>query len=344
VYSTVLGALSALAAGQLVEHWQGDRMHAYSLAFAMAGIAGFIGLRYLAAIPEPVMDRRGPPLPIRAMLTEPLHDGNFRRLIVFMASWNFASNLATPFLTVYLLQQMEFGLGTVTSLWAVSQVANALTLFSWGRISDRLTNKAILAVALPAYFGCVIAFTVIALPEPHGLTLPLLFLIHIVMGTATGGIGLATGNIGLKLAPQGRGTPYLATMSLVASLAAGVAAILGGSLAQWFAWRELSILVNWSSPSGAAAWKVLQFQHWEFLFAISFALGLYVMHALSRVREGEEHSERIVVQQFVFEAGRVFEQMSSIAVVSLTAVFPFGRLIERRRRPRAPQPRMADAA
>ena len=334
-WSVVLASLGALLAGHIVEHWPGsDRLHAYSVNFALAGVAGFVGIYFLSRVPEPVMARTGPPRPIFAMLRAPLADQNFRRLIVFMGAWNFASNLAAPFLTVYLLKQLGYGLDTVTALWAGSQMANALTLYAWGQLSDRLSNKGILATALPAYFGCLIALPMTVLPEPHLLTLPLLAVIHAVMGIASGGIGLASGNIGLKLAPQGSGTAYLAAVSLAGAAAAGLAALSGGALAEWFSARELAFVVQWSSPAQETGFVALQFRHWEFLFAIAFALGMYVLHALSRVREGKEISEREVMRSFVLEAGRMIELLSSTAANSLETLFPFGRLFDRRRRSR----------
>ena len=333
-WSTVLAALGALAAGQLVQHWPlPERLQAYSVAFAMAGVAGFVSTYYLATVPEPRMTRAAP-LPVLAILRSPFQDLNFRRVIVFMVSWNFASNLAAPFIAVYLLRQLGYGLGTVTTLWIASQVANALTMYLWGRLSDRLSNKAILAVALPAYFGCLVALPFTAIPVMHSLTLPLLYVIHVAMGAASGGIGLATGNLGLKLAPQGQGTAYLASVTLLGSVGAGVSAVLGGALADWFAARELSLHLHWSTPGGAGAVTVLQFAHWEFLFAISFALGGYVLHALSRIEEGREISERTVIQQFVAEAARPLNQLSSIEGLRAALLFPLGWLSERRRTPR----------
>ena len=334
-WSTVLASLGALIAGQVVQHWPyGERLHAYSVAFAMAGAAGFVSTRYLASVPEPQMPPAGAPLPVLAMIRSPFRDFNFRRVIIFMASWNFASNLAAPFITVYLLRQMGYALGTVTTLWITSQVANALTMYLWGRLSDRLSNKAILAVALPAYFGCLVALPFTAIPGTHVLTLPLIYVIHLVMGAAAGGIGLATGNLGLKLAPQGQGTAYLANVSLVGSLSGGVAAMVGGALANWFSARELALHLNWTSPGGSEQLTVLQFQHWEFLFAISFALGLYVLHALSRISEGREISERVVIQHLAAEAVRTLDQVSPIEGLRAVLLFPFGRLSERRRQSR----------
>jgi MFS family permease len=268
------------------------------------------------------------------MLGMPFGDAEFRRVIVFMASWNFASNLAAPFITVYLLKQLGFGMGTATTLWIASQVANALTMYLWGRLSDRLSNKAILAVALPAYFGCLIALPFTAIPAMHALTVPLLYFIHIVMGAAAGGIALATGNLGLKLAPQGRGTAYLAAIGLAGAAAGGLAAIVGGALANWFETRELSLFVHYTSASAAHEIVVMHFRHWEFLFGVSFICGAYVMHALSHIREGVEHSERVVIQEFVAEASRSLAQLSPIDGLKDVLLIPLGRLRDRRLRPR----------
>ena len=334
-WSTVLAAMAALAAGSFIEHGPlEDRLHAYSLCFAAAGIAGFVGLPALARVPEPPMHASGPPAPVLRLLTAPLADSNFRRLIVFIAAWNFASNIAAPFLTVYLLRQQGFGLGTVSALWAASQMASAVTLYWWGKVSDRLSNKALLATAIPAYFGCLVALPASTLPGPHELTLPLIGLIHVVMGMASGGIALATGNIGLKLAPQGRGTAYLGAVSLAGALAAGAAALTGGALAGWFKASQLSIEVRWTSLARETGIVALRFAHWEFLFAIAFALGMYVLHALSRVREGDEISERTVMRNFALEAGRSMGQVSSTVATTLTELAPFGRLFDRRRRSR----------
>ena len=159
--------------------------------------------------------------------------------------------------------------------------------------------------------------------------LPLLCLLHIAMGAAAGGIGLATGNMSLKLAPQGQGTSYLAATSLVSSVTGGIAPLVGGALAQWFEAVALSVVVRWSWPGAAGEATVVAFPRYQFLFVLSAALGLYVLHRLSQIREGEEVSERVVIQQFALEALRTVNQVSTVAGL-LGNLFAFGRLVERR--------------
>jgi MFS family permease len=334
-WSTAMACGGTLFAGLLVDELPvPDKLLAYGTVFALAGVAGFISSYYLARVPEPQMLDAGPKVSILTKLRAPLSDPNFRRLLIYLAAWNVASNLAAPFLTVYLMTQLGYGLTMVTTLWVTSQIANALTLYLWGKLSDRLSNKAVLSVALPVYFLCTFGLVFADAGGSPRLQLALLYGLHVVMGAAMGGIGLATGNLGLKLAPQGQGTTYLAAIGLVSSIAGGVAPIAAGALAQWLEKSQLSVLVRWVLPPGTGEVAVFSFAHWEFLFALSAAAGLYVLHRLSRIDEGAEISERRVIQEFALEAVHTVNHLSSLGGL-LGSLFPFDRLNERRRFARA---------
>jgi len=337
-WSTLLGTLGALATGMLVEHGQVERMHAFAAAFAVGGVAALISSWYLTRVAEPSMPPRDGHISFVQLIRRPTSDPAYRRLLVFMAAWNFASNFAGPFLTVYLLDQLRLGLGTVAILSASSAIANVLTLYLWGNLSDRLSNKAVLSVALPLYFGCWLGLVFADTPGLDQHRLSILVMVHVAMGIAGGGAGLAIGNLGLKLAPERQGTSYLAVLSLVGATAAATASLAGGALAGWFASRELSVVVHWTSPGTSRDVVLAQFQHWEFLFAIAAALGLYAMHALSRITEGEEHSERVVMQQFLLQALRGIENLSSVDGLRLASLFPIGRLVGRLRPAGAQRP------
>jgi len=327
---TVLGCAFTLGTGWLLERPPGQAVgNAYAIAFGAAGVAGLVSSWYLARCAEPRMTSAGPSVSMRRKLAAPFRDGNFRRLLLLIASWSFASNFAAPFLTVYLIRQLGYGMATVTGLWVVSQAANAFTLFAWGRVSDRLSNKAVLSVALPTFFACTLALVFTRAGAPYGLALPLLYLVHAVMGAAGGGVGLATGNIGLKLAPPAEATSYLAAVGLISSVAGGVAPLLAGSLGEWLSASQFSLVTRWVSSTATHEVSFLRFAHLEFLFAIAALLGLYVMHALSRVQEGPEISERRVAQELLLEALRTVNQLSSAGGM-LTSILAFDRLTERR--------------
>jgi MFS family permease len=329
-WGTASACIGTLAAGLLIDHWPyAEKLHAYSVSFGVAGLAGFVSAWFLTRVPEPHMTQAGPHTSVIAKIAAPFRDQNFRSVLRYILAWNAATNLAAPFLAVYLIQQMQLTIGTVTTLWVTSQVANAFVLYIWGRLSDRLSNKAVLRVALPLYFLCMLGIAFAALPGIANFALPLLYLVHVAMGAAAGGVGLATGNLGLKLAPQGQGTSYLAATSLVSSITGGIAPLIGGALAHWFEAAGLSVVVRWAWSGVAGEATVIAFTRYQFLFVIAAALGLYVLHRLSAIREGEEISERVVIQQFALEAVRTVNQVSTIGGL-LGNLFAFGRVFERR--------------
>lgn len=330
-WGTSLACAGTLAAGALVERSPGAAsvVTPFAGAFALAAAAGLASSFFLARAPEPLMRDAGPRVGLAERLRGPLRPGNFRRLLVFLGSWTLAANLALPFVAVYLMEQLHYALIAVTRLWVVSQVANALTLYLWGRLSDRHSNKGVLAVVLPLHFGSLLALVLIDQVQPPGLQMAALAAIHVALGVAAGGIGLATGNLGLKLAPPGQATAYLAAIGLVCALGGGLAPLLAGALADFGRARELSAVLRWSTGAAQGEMRVLQLAHWEFLFLLSAGLGLYVMHALSRIEEGHAVSERQVVQEFLLEAWRSMGGLSSVAG-ALGNLFPFERSRERR--------------
>src|SRR3954462_13169446 len=106
--------MGALAAGFVADGWPfSNPAGGYSIVFAVGALAGFFSSRNLARVPEPVMGSAGPAATVLAKLKAPLDDKNFLRLLVFTGAWNFASNLAAPFIAVYLMQQGGYTLSVV---------------------------------------------------------------------------------------------------------------------------------------------------------------------------------------------------------------------------------------
>jgi MFS family permease len=332
LWGTLVAAVGALLAGQAIDRTPGHaRDLAFAGCFALAGLAGFASAWQLSRAPEPPMSPRASHEPLHVMLRRPLADTNFRRLLLFIGSWAAVSNIAAPFLTVYLVDQLGYGVGTVTALAVGGQLANAGALHLWGRLSDRVSNKSVLAAALPVYFLCtgllVMPNQLDALGRPW-IALAALAVLHMLMGACAGGIGLAAGNLGLKLAPRDQGTPYLAMIGIVTAVVGGLAPLLAGTAGAWFGPRELSGVLRWEAPRGSAEVVVVSIAHWEFLFLASAVAGLYVLHRLSLVHEEGRVGDKQVVQLFAIEAARTVESLSSIGG-ALGFLFPFRRFVAR---------------
>ncbi|MHC5184104.1 MAG: MFS transporter [Planctomycetota bacterium] len=324
--ATGVGIALSLLASVYLDYWKKtfpeQELAGYSILFLVGFTAGSIGLFFLAKTPEVRMPPSEGKLKIFSLLKKPFQDENFCKLIAFMCSWNFAVNLAAPFFMVYMLKRLHLSMSFVIGLSIVNQVFNFLFLKLWGRYTDRFSNKSVLAICGPLFIVSILAWAFVMMPDKYFFTIPLLIIIHVVMGLSSAGVALATGNISLKLAPKGQATAYLATNTIVNSIAAGIAPILGGMLTEFFAARQLEWTLKYTSPSGEFAVPTLNLQQWDFFFALAFIIGLYALHRLAMIREEGEVEKGIVTRELFSEVRTQTRTLSSVDGVKQMVSFP----------------------
>jgi MFS family permease len=329
-YMAIAGVIVSLAAGAAIDAWRswsaGPPGYAYTLLFLAGALAGLLGAAVLWRTPEPRMAAIEGESRLSARLREPFQDLNFRRVILFLASWGFATNLAAPFFTVYMLKSIELPMSLVIGVTVLNQLVNLTFYRIWGGIADRLSNRAVLDVCAPLFLACILGWTFLTFPERHVLTVPLLVLLHALMGVATAGVTLSSGNIVLKLSPRGRATAYLAANSIVVSLAAGVASVLGGAFADAFAQHQLTMSFEWTGPGQDIVVQTLKLRHWDFFFFTAFVVGLYSLHRLGRISEDGAPRDRAMIVELLSETRRLFAGSSSAAGLARIGIFPFAAL------------------
>ena len=315
--TTALATGLALVCGLGIDRWKAllpDRpASVYSAMFVFSAAVGFVGVWLLSITPDQPMPPATRRAPVRAIFTAPFADRNFRQLMLFLGSWNFAANLAAPFFAVYMLKTVGYSMGTIIVLTTASQLSNLAALGLWGTLIDRFSNKAVLGIAAPLFLMCTLAWSFTGLAWLQPAVFFVLLAIHVLMGIATAGVALASGNIAMKLSPPGQATAYLASNSVVSATCAAIAPILGGLLADFFAARDLSFGFTWKGTEDAVTLQVLDFHAWTFLFGLSAAVGLFSLHRLSFVNESAGTTDPLQVRHLLIEARRSVQGISSAA-------------------------------
>jgi MFS family permease len=315
--TTALATVLALVCGLLIDRWKAllpaHPAYVYSCLFVASAAIGFYGVYLLSITPDQPMPPAGERMPGRALLAMPFRDHNFRRLMMFLGSWNFAANLAAPFFVVYMLKTVGYPMATIIVLTTASQLSNLAALGLWGNLIDRFSNKAVLGIAAPLFLLCTLAWSFTGLGWIQPAVFFVLLAIHILMGVATAGVALASGNIAMKLSPPGQATAYLAANSVVSATCAATAPIIGGFLADFFARRDLSLGFTWKGSADAVTLQVLDFHAWTFLFGLASVTGLYSLHRLSFVRETAGTTDPLQVRHLLMEARRSVQSLSSAA-------------------------------
>ncbi len=299
----------------------------YGVLFSIGTAAGLLGIFFLSRIPEPRMTLT----PVRGLIQailEPFGDVPFLRLLKFLGAWSFAVNLAAPFFTVYMLRQLGLSMTVVLALSVCSQAFNIAFLRIWGRLSDRFSNKSVLIISGPQFMISILLWVFTTIPDSYLLTFPLLILIHALAGMSTAGVTLCSGNIALKAAPQGRATAYLATNAFVCGIAATLAPLIAGFLADGFADTEIALNIRWITGGNAGELPAVSIGGLDFVFLISFFTGLYALHRLSMVEEEGEAEEDVVTEEFYAEVRRSLREVSNVAGFRRLTDFPYAKIRE----------------
>jgi len=321
----------ALISGFFIDYWgtlyPDLSIFGYSIIFFFGYLSGIIGVYYISKIPEPGMLLKAESNILR-LFSQPMRDTNYRNLIKFLGSWNFAVNLAAPFFTVYMLKRLDLNITIIILLMVLGQLMTFIFLHFWGRISDKFSNKSVLQFCGPLFILSILGWTFTTLPEKYFLTIPLLILVHATMGISAAGVSLASGNITLKLAPEGNSTTYLAFSSIINSITAGIAPIVGGLFADFFEKRELALNLEWASPENIIFFETFNLKSWDFFFFLAFLIGLYSLHTLAIVKEGKETEKKIIFNELFLEARHGVRGFSNIGGgLRYMIQFPFSTLL-----------------
>jgi MFS family permease len=314
--NTALAMALALLCGVLIDRWRlfapAHSIAAYMALFVTSAAIGFFGAWLLSITPDQPM-MTAPQSQSLGILAAPFRDRNFRRLIVFLSSWGFAANLAAPFFAVYMLKSLGYSMTAVVILTTASQLSNLAAVRLWGRLIDQFSNKAVLDYSAPLFLLCTLAWTFTGLPWIAPFTFYLLLAIHVLMGIATAGVGLASGNIAMKLSPAGQATSYLAASSVVSASCAALGPIIGGLCADFFAAHELNLAFTWKTGVNATTVQVLNMHAWTFYFGMAFVVGLLSLHWLSFVQETGRTINPLLMRDLLLEARSAVRGLSSVA-------------------------------
>lgn len=325
--ATMVGAVATVLGGVALDY--GNQLFSsswamYSVLFLMGSVFGFIGVGFLATIPEPTMADRSKQAML-STLAEPFRDHNFRKLLTFLGTWNFAINLAAPFFTVYMLKRLGLSVSWVLGLSVLSQIFNVLFFRIWGSLADKFSNKSVLSVSGLLFVISILVWPFTTMPEKYFLSIPLIIAIHALAGISTAGVNLCAGNIALKLAPRGAATSYLAMSALISGIAATIAPIIAGIAADFFEKQRLSIAINWFTEGTGSifAFPAMDAKGLDFVFVAAFLVGLYALHRLLAVWEHGQVDEEIVMDELYGSVRKAFRNVANVAGIRHLTYFPY---------------------
>jgi MFS family permease len=297
--------LAVMLAGQVAE-WNGNSLRVFGWIFFTAGCSRLIGLFFLTRMtfPPVVRERRSRAIALPD-LTAVLRDRNYLWLCLFIGLWGLLLNAAMPFYTVFLVERLGCGVGTVVKMTTLASLGGLVTLKAWGRLCERFGNRPVLQVC--AFIWALTALVMWSLARP-GWTWHL-YAGYFVVGAMTAGFQLMQFNLMVRLAPAGLRPAYVAVFLALSSFLTAAGPILGGQALKYL-------------PAQVGELFGIPVLKFHLLFALSAVGCLLVTNLVQQVREPAE--QPLVTVWREMRSMRTFNPMLSVLAVGELLLTPRG--------------------
>lgn len=267
------GMAASLAGGRLLDaaKLRGQAAMGFSVIMLAAVLFGLVSAVFLGRISDPddTGASRGP-VDLKRSLTRPFRDRNFRRFLLFNCLWSFSVYFASPFFALYFLRDLKFSYSFIALLSVVAALSDLLAMPLWGRLSDKVRNKAVIRFA-----GWVVVFLPLAWTTvtPDSRMVPIL--LQLVGGGFWAGVTLCINNLLLGISPREEKPLFFSTFNMVGGLSSAAGAALAGYLLKLMSTADIQLF----------GWKLLPIQ---IVFIVSTLLRLASLQRVRPVAEPDE--------------------------------------------------------
>ena len=270
----IAGMLALIIFGNVLDHLKSHPSDGlplgFGITFTAAVVFGMLGLYFLGRISEPRVGKPADAVSFGKFINLPFREKNFRNFLVFSFGWSFSVYFASPFFTLYFLRYLKFSYGFVAVLNTISACADLIGMQVWGRISDKVKNRAIIRFASWVAVFLPLAWVTV---KPGAYVLPIF--LHLVGGGFWAGINLSMNNLLLRISPRENKEIFLSIFNMLAGLGAASGPILSGLALKFMADFDLRLLDREIAPL-------------QIVFLTSTLLRLFSIQLFKRVHEPEE--------------------------------------------------------
>jgi MFS family permease len=270
----IAGMLALIIFGNVLDRLKSHASDGFPLGFGItftaAVVFGMLGLYFLGRISEPRISKPADAVSFGKFINLPFKEKNFRNFLVFSFGWSFSVYFASPFFTLYFLRYLKFSYGFIAILNTISACADLIGMQIWGRISDKVKNRAIIRFASWVAVFLPLAWVTVT---PGSYVLPIC--LHLVGGGFWAGINLSMNNLLLRISPRENKEIFLSIFNMLAGLGAASGPILSGLALKLMADLDLRFLDREIAPL-------------QIVFLTSTLLRLFSIKLFKWVHEPEE--------------------------------------------------------
>lgn len=231
-YLLAVGIVITLVMGAIMDVYKdnGNQYGGFIVMFSLVLLLSFGNFFSWSRIKEPHIKRKKMDLDLRQVVTLPLKDKGFRKIVLLFILYNVGLQIGGPFFSVYMVTGLKLNYTYIMIMSMLGTLTNVLLVRIWGRVADKKS------------WIIVIKFSILLLGMTHFLwffvnsstTYILVPFLHIMGGAAWAGIGISTFNIQFIFSPEEGRTVYIGFNAALGGLMGFVGTLAGSALLIFF--------------------------------------------------------------------------------------------------------------
>ncbi|NLD50782.1 MAG: MFS transporter [Clostridiaceae bacterium] len=274
---TSVGAVTSILVGRYLDTING--LNGYAVIFIIAAILGAADIFCFIWVKNPKMEISEDRMPFKKLLTIPFKDKNYLKFILFAAIWYFGTNIALPFLNIYMLEYLNLSYFLIfLFIQVINNISTVLLILFLGKVVDLYGNKPVQAICCTML--AILQFMWIFAAPENFVIVPVIYFLN---GICLAGFELTTTNLSIWLPPEKNRSIYVANYTLVISvIGIAMAYISGGAYLELT--KDFFTNLNLSFVNGQ------KFSNFHSLFIISTIIRLTAIF-LVHPKVSEENSK-----------------------------------------------------
>jgi MFS family permease len=244
-YLLAIGTIIALILGSVMDAYKsgGNEYGGFIVTFSVILLLSAANFIFWSSIKEPQIKSKRAVYRLKQVVTIPLKNSGFKKIIIFFVIYNIGLQVGAPFFSVYMVTGLKLEYTYIMLMGMIGTLVNVILVRVWGKVADSRSwdfvlkySILLLGITHFSWFFVTNASGVILIP-----------ILHVISGAAWAGIGISTFNIQFIFSPEEGRTVYIGfnaalggLMGFLGTLAGSVLLVVFGRMGLHISSLEIS--------------------------------------------------------------------------------------------------------
>jgi hypothetical protein len=249
-YLLAAGTAVSLVLSRVLDGYKagGNEYGGFVVVFTVILLFSLANYYFWSSIKEPPVRSKKTSYSLKQVVTIPLKNAGFKKIILFFVLYNIGLQVGGPFFSIYMVTNLKLDYTYIMVMGMISTLVNVILVRVWGKIADSRSWDFVLKCSI-----LMLGITHFTWSFVTGSTGAVLIpLLHIAGGMSWAGIGISTFNIQFIFSPEEGRTVYIGFNAALGGVMGFLGTLAGSGILLLFGNAGVAIL-----PHGVGGMQVL---------------------------------------------------------------------------------------